>query len=113
MSFADDIAPFIVVSYETGNSLLLDVGSYKNELFETRQDEGFEGGGYDWESLAKIFLKEKKPELADVIGFDSESSMFCAYSQDLELLKDFAISFHYACEDDDLIRELFSRVELD
>lgn len=113
MSFEEDIAPFKVVSYESGNSLLLGVGFYKNELFETRQDEGFEGGGYDWESLAKIFLNEKKPELTDIINFDSEASMFCAYSQDLDALKDFVISFHDACEDDDLIRDLFSRAELD
>jgi tetratricopeptide (TPR) repeat protein len=108
-----DIKPFRIISYETGNSLLLDVGSYKNELFEIRQDEGFEGNGYDWASLAKVFLEEKKPELADSIGFDPEGSMFCAYSDDLDLLYEFAYVFHSACEDNDLIIDLFSRAELD
>ncbi|MDR2967012.1 MAG: immunity 51 family protein [Methanobacteriaceae archaeon] len=108
-----DICPFRIISYETGNSLLLDVGSYKNELFEIRQDEGFEGNGYDWASLAEVFLHEKKPELKDIIGFDPEGSMFCAYSDDLDALYEFALSFHSACEDDDLIVDLFSRAELD
>jgi len=108
-----EIVPFRIVSYETGNSLLLDAGSYKNELFEIRQDEGFEGNGYDWASLAKVFLEEKKPELTDVIGFDPEGSMFCAYCDDLDALFEFALAFHSACEDEDLIVDLFSKAELD
>ena len=55
-----------------------------------------------------IFLDEKVPELKDAIDFDSEASMFC-----IEALKKFALSFKEACEDDKLIRDLFSRAELD
>ncbi len=39
--------------------------------------------------------------------------MFCAYSSDIEALKKFALSFQEACEDDKLIKDLFSRAELD
>ncbi|MCY7169950.1 Imm51 family immunity protein [Streptococcus mitis] len=48
-------------------------------MFDTREEEGFEGNGYDWESLALVFLEEKMPELSDAIYFDPEGSMFCAY----------------------------------
>ena len=63
--------------------------------------------------MAIVFLNEKTPELKDVIDFDSEASMFCAYSSDTEALKKFALLFKEACEDDELIRDLFSRAELD
>jgi len=113
MNFKEKIKPFGWVEYDKGCSLLLDVGEYKNEVFEKRADEGFEGNGYDWQSLAIVFLNEKMPELADVVKFDSEASMFCAYSDNADALKNFALGFKVACEDDSLIRDLFSRAELD
>ena len=114
MTFKEQIAPFSWVEHDKSFSLLLyKVGEYKNEIFETRVDEGFEGGGYDWESLARVFLNEKMPKLAEIVKFDSEASMFCAYSENAESLKLFAIEFKTACENDKLICDLFSRAELD
>ncbi|MEK4424955.1 immunity 51 family protein [Solibacillus sp. FSL K6-1523] len=108
------IAPFIWVDHEEGSaSLCLDVGEYKQELFDMRADEGFEGGGYDWNSLAVVFLKEKMPELNGIVNLDSEASMFCAYSSDKEALGKFAISFKNMCEDGATSKDLFSRAELD
>nr|WP_232337067.1 Imm51 family immunity protein [Lysinibacillus timonensis] len=94
-------------------SLYLDVGEYKQELFDTRSYEGFEGNGYDWSSLALVFLEEKMPELKDIVNFDSEAGMFCAYSSDKIALGKFAISFKNTCEDEPIITDLFSRAELD
>ena len=111
--FEEKIKPFFFVEHENTASLCLNVGEYKREVFEEREDEGFEGSGYDWQSLAIVFLDEKVPELKDAIDFDSEASMFCAYSSDIEALKKFALSFQEACEDDKLIKALFSRAELD
>lgn len=112
-NFEEKIKPFFFVEHEDSASLCLNVGEYKAEVFESREDEGFEGGGYDWQSLAVVFLEEKVPELKDIIDFDSEASMFCTYSKDTEALKKFALSFKEACENDELIRDLFSRAELD
>ena len=112
-NFEEKIKPFFFVEHEDTASLCLNVWEYKAEIFEEREDEGFEGGGYDWQSLALVFLDEKVPELRDVIDFDSEASMFCAYSSNIEALKKFALSFKDACEDDRLIRDIFSRAELD
>jgi len=112
MSFEKEIAPFVWCKHEDSVSVILDVGIYKNEIFESRADEGFEGGGYDWASLARVFLDEKASYLKS-IKFDPEGSMFCVYSTNEEELKEFILAFKNACEDSELILDLFSRAELD
>ncbi|MGO4545593.1 Imm51 family immunity protein [Paenibacillus sp. 2TAB23] len=108
------LAPFKLVSHNSGSiSLILNVGSYKREVFDARADEGFEGNGYDWASLAAVFLQEQQPELAGVIRFDPEADMFAAYTDNKEAMFSFALAFKEACENDALISDLFSRAELD
>lgn len=51
--------------------------------------------------------------LSEVVKFNPEGSMFCAYSENKEALQNFVISFKNACEDDALIQDLFSMAELD
>jgi tetratricopeptide (TPR) repeat protein len=111
---AVDVKPFIIVEQaHGGKSVILNVGSYKAELFAERAEEGFEGNGYDWSSLAAVFLEETMPALAGIIRFDPEADMFCAYSDNGEAVAAFAAGFKQACENDALIRDLFSRAELD
>jgi hypothetical protein len=114
-NFAKTIAPFFWVDHEESKSfsVCLNAGDYKPELFESRAEEGFEGGGYDWQSLAKVFLSERMPELEDTVDFDSEASMFVAYSKNEEALKQFILAFKGGCENEMLIQDLFSRAELD
>ena len=66
------IAPFSWVEGETSVSLCLyDVGSFKQDVFDRRADNGFEGnGGYDWASLARVFLAERLPQLEQQVRFD-------------------------------------------
>lgn len=111
--FKEKIKPFFWVEHADSFSVCLSVGEYKEELFKIRGEEGFEGNGYDWGSLAQVFLDEKVSNLKDIIKFDPEGDMFCAYSSDTESLKEFIISFKQVCEDDKLIQDLFSRAELD
>nr|WP_244169863.1 immunity 51 family protein [Paenibacillus helianthi] len=109
-----NVAPFILVEQENGGvSVILSVGTYLADLFDTRADEGFEGNGYDWASLAAVFLEEQMPELTGIVHFDPEADMFCAYSGNREAILGFAAGFKQACEDEALIRDLFSRAELD
>ncbi|GGF95785.1 hypothetical protein GCM10010912_45910 [Paenibacillus albidus] len=109
-----NVAPFILVDQQSGGmSVILNAGSYLPELFETRADEGFEGNGYDWASLAAVFVDECMPEWAERIHYDPEAGMFCAYSKDKAAIEEFAVRFKLACEDEELIRDLFSRAELD
>ncbi|MDI4647496.1 Imm51 family immunity protein [Cohnella sp. F6_2S_P_1] len=108
-----ELAPFKLVDYGSGTSVIVNAGVYKQELFRMREDEGFEGSGYDWASLAAVFLEERMPELTGVVRFDPEADMFSAYSGDREAVVRFARAFRAACEDETLIRDLFSRAELD
>ncbi|SDS83600.1 Tetratricopeptide repeat-containing protein [Paenibacillaceae bacterium GAS479] len=110
----EKINPFGLVLHNNGSvSMILSVGIYKHEIFQTRAEEGFEGNGYDWSSLAAVFLEEKMPHLVNIVRFDPEADMFAAYSDIREAIHSFAIAFKEACEDDSLIKDLFSRAELD
>lgn len=112
--FEQKIKPFFWLEHDNSYSVCMaDVGNYKTAIFATRADEGFEGSGYDWASLAAVFLEEKHPEWQDIVSFDPEGSMFTAYSSDKGALKAFTLAFKAACEDDKLILDLFSRAELD
>lgn len=114
MSFEEQIKPFGWYEGEEQASLTLDTAiAYLEDVFAKRSEEGFLGNGYDWESLAAVFLEEKcDPNLAEKLEFDSEAGMFCIYSNDKEALKEFAFAFHQACQDPVLIEDLFSRAEL-
>ena len=112
-NFKEIIKPFFLVEHANSISVCLEVGDYKTEIFQRREEEGFEGNGYDWTSLAKVFVTEKEPKFKKIVNFDPEGSMFCAYSSDLEKLQEFIISFKQVCENDTLIQDLFSRAELD
>lgn len=112
-NFETAIQPFFWVEHENSFSVCLNVGEYKAAIFQTREEEGFEGNGYDWTSLAQVFLEELMPDLVEIVKFDPEADMFCAYSSKAELLKTFIVSFKETCENDTLIQSLFSRAELD
>ncbi len=112
--FKKEIAPFFWVGQSSSVSVCLDVGNgYLQDVFDTREEEGFIGNGYDWGSLAQVFLDERCPDLQEKISFDPEADMFCAYSEDRDALADFIVQFKKACEDRAIILDLFSRAELD
>ena len=109
--FEAEIAPFFWVEYKGGCSVCLNAGTYLQEVFDAAGD--FEGGGYDWASLAQVFLEERLPALAEKIEFDPEADLFSACSQDGQALRSFIQAFKGACEDRALILDLLSRAEPD
>ena len=115
----EKISPFNLLIYDEdpqnvrGSLIYYPDGEYRQEVFDTREEEGFEGNGYDWESLALVFLEEKMPELSDAIDFDAEGSMFCAYSSKVDALSRFALGLKEFCDDIEAMKDLFSRAELD
>lgn len=111
-NWKERIKPFEWVQYKERFSVCLETGGYLQDVFDVRSDEGFEGNGYDWESLAKVFLEERCQNLSDKLEFDSEADMFCVYSEDDKSLQDFICLFKETCEDEKLIKDLFSRAEL-
>ena len=74
-----------------------------------------EGGGYDWASLARVFLAERLPQLEQQVRFDPEASMFCAYCDigNQAALREFALAFRVFCTDEEAMGDLLSRAELD
>ena len=87
------IEPFQWVCMENGGaSVDLDVGAYRKEFF-LKYAEDFEnecGNGYDWELFAERYMKKCFPDMTKSIQFDSESELFCIYSEHTEILEKFA-----------------------
>nr|WP_246522188.1 immunity 51 family protein [Flavobacterium branchiicola] len=46
-NFETIIYPFFWVEHNKSVSVCLNVGDYKTEIFETRENDGFEGNEYD------------------------------------------------------------------
>lgn len=65
-SFEERIAPFTWVECE--NSVSVCLGENHKYLQEEFGSAGFEGSGYDWEGLARVFLAEKRPDLIGLRG---------------------------------------------
>lgn len=96
------ILPFHIMKLESGMmSVSLDTSLYKKELFMKRMDEGIMGSGYDWEKVASILRQEVGADLAGEIYFDSESDLFCAYTDNSELLMKFVLKLKEACENNE------------
>lgn len=111
MDFENKILPFTLMSFEESSSLCLYANhKYKNNIFKLRKNDGFKGNGYDWELFAKVVLNERLVEYNDVIKFDSEGGMFCAYSTNLKALEEFAIILKDICENENIMKDIFTRV---
>lgn len=96
----EHILPFHMMKIESGMmSVSLDTSLYKKELFMKRMDEGIMGSGYDWEKVASILRQEA--DLDGEIYFDSESDLFCAYTDNRELLMKFVLKLKEACENNE------------
>ena len=122
MSYEDlneQLEPFKLMVFDEGTedvwaTLVLWLNEdYKQNVFDTRQEEGFLGNGYDWNSLATVFLEEKMPELVDALSFDSEAGLFSIGSEDVEAVKKFAVEFKALCDDESEMMDLLSRATLD
>ena len=107
--FGIQLPPFRFVSGPVVSVVYLESGRYLQEVFGTRADQGFAGTGFDWASLARVFLDERRPSLKPKIHLDPEPELFAAWADKESDLQDFALSFHAACEDRSLILDLFSR----
>nr|WP_225587858.1 Imm51 family immunity protein [Methylomonas fluvii] len=84
----------------------------KTHIFDERADEGWNGNGYDWNSIAQVILFEQLPDLQDELDFDPEAGMFSTQGSRsaLERLgKAMSLAFH----NEEVLRDLLSRAELD
>ena len=105
--FLKKIKPFEWNEDEGNISLLLNTGGYRQNLFDSLSEKGYSGNGYEWESLAQMFIKENMPEVLDSIQFDSEAGLFCLHSNNNRAIKKFALAFSNFCENEkELLRLL-------
>lgn len=84
----------------------------KLHVFEERADEGWSGNGYDWNSIAQVVLSEQLPDLQDEISFDPEAGMFSAQGS-RPVLERLGAAMSSAFQNDEILRDLLSRAELD
>jgi len=73
---------------DTENSSYSLISSSFQEFETTFVKCGYEGGGYDWEAVARQTIRSLAPQLEKSINFDSEASMFCAYGEDKDALQE-------------------------
>ncbi|MCA0269546.1 MAG: immunity 51 family protein [Bacteroidetes bacterium] len=108
------LAPFRWVEHATSVSVLLaDTDMLARvHIFEERADEGWEGFGYDWASVARVILDEDLADIADRIGLDPEAGMFAAYGE-ADAVERLAQALHVAYHDEARLRDVLSRAELD
>lgn len=107
-------APFVLMDQGESSALFLSDTHMmaKTAIFEEREDEGWSGNGYDWNSIAQVVVTEQLPELEEVLSFDPEGGTFSAHGPRSALKalgKAMAAIFH----SDEAIRDLLSRAELD
>ena len=106
------IAPFLWGRLYGDTAVCLRGNQYKNETFLSRAEEGCTGNGNDWTALAKVYLREKKPDFVGRIKFDSDEEMFRAYSSDAAIMRTFVLDFREMCQDMNVMLDLLSRAKL-
>ena len=111
--FKNQIKPFFFSEYNGSYSALLDAGTFKNEVFEKYYDKGIEGGGYNWDALAALYIEENLPHYKEELDHDSEAGMFCIYSKNELAIHDFLMGFKNYCEDDEKFLDLMERADFD
>jgi len=77
---------FSLVDQENNSYSL--ISSSFEEFEPTFSECGYEGGGYDFEAVARQTIRSLAPQLDKSVKFDSEGSMFCAYGEDKEALEE-------------------------
>jgi hypothetical protein len=106
-----EFAPCVLVEHDDGSfSLVFSDFDGTAEIFE---ELGQEGGGYAWHGVVDALVHTRAPKLNKVIGYDPEASMFVAYSEDREALKQVAALIRAAVNDPALLREAIENADPD
>lgn len=108
--FEQSILPFVYIEIMRTGYISLWVESGYPNIFEESKNRGIEGNGYDYEELAKIFIKEKYPELDKEIRFDSEAGRFIAFTGKRKELKEFVVEFKKMLEDTPTAKRMIEKI---
>lgn len=106
--------PFSLIGDETYNGIVLtDAGmEARINIFAERGDEGWAGNGYDWTSIARVLVSERFPQYTEKLDFDPEAGMFFM-SGPREILEEIAVELKQVYDDEQRLRDLLSRSDLD
>lgn len=112
--FLEEIKPFIVSEYNGIFSAILEADMYKSEIIKEYYIlKGVEIGGYGWDAITDVFIKEKLSRYENELNHDSESSMFCLYSTNEKAIYDFLKGFKEYCENDNNFRYLLDKADFE
>ncbi|MEV7778773.1 immunity 51 family protein [Kitasatospora sp. NPDC088351] len=108
MTDRESFAPLTFFEYDhrPGTYCLLLSDGWMPEADDVFEAAGHDAGGYGWEGVARSAIRERAPELAGRISFDSEAGMFVAYGDDADALRALGALLREACRDRALLREL-------
>lgn len=113
-AFETTIRPFRFSEHNGSYSALLYAGQLYNAVFEEYYErKGIEGGGYSWDALAALYIKEQMPRHEAVLEHDSEAGMFCLYSNSEQAIYEFLKGFSEYIRDEGKFRDLMDRADFE
>lgn len=92
--FQEDIAPFVWSQDGEQFCLGLDAEGWRQEIF---LEAGLSGTGWDWERLAREFLRRFAPEDGPFVEYACDGRTFFAVSEDGEILRRMALGLRDLC----------------
>lgn len=107
------IKPFELIKYEDDNefSVVLREGYYKYRLFSINSAYK-NADGHVHEMIFRNYIDDNFPHLSNLINYDSESGMFCLYSDSIDVSEEAAYELSKLYKDDykmmDIIKNLKS-----
>jgi hypothetical protein len=111
-----DIRPFVLLGEEDDDRagvVLTDRDMQPRlHVFEERADEGWQGTGYDWTSVARVLVAEEFPQHESDVGHDPEAGMFFM-SGPRPVLAVIAAELRRVFDDEARLRDLLDRAEPD
>jgi hypothetical protein len=106
----DEFSPSRLVTHDDYYSLCFDEFNSTYDLLEARE---LQGGGYTWHAIVDALVRTRAPQIAHVVKYDPEGSMFVAYGSDLEALKTVAGLIRSALENEAVLLEALEAADPD
>ena len=104
-------APFVLLDTDDRSLYLSEEDMLeKAYIFTELEDEGWQGNGYDWESIARAVLEDQLYDLDEEIDFDCDAGLFSA-SGSRNALEQLGRAMQAVYHDEDLLREMLGRAE--
>ncbi len=109
-----DLSPFKLSEIADGEDVTYYLSTSAFEEYEEAfQECGYEGGGYDWEAIARQVIRAMAPDLEGRVRFDPEGSMFTAYGSDRDALLELAAKMQQVLADKQMLVDTINAADPD